>query len=120
MSGEHSFLFITQNVFQLHRLRDSCNLFLIGICVAVQNQFCVKILYCCSITIVPIFLHYSPLPHPPPPPTFSPLLHCLHPWVLYTSSLILIYIFKMSYLLPLSFIGQKNPSYSLLYPKCLT
>ena len=28
--------------------------------------------YCCSITVVPIVLHYSPLPFPTPSPTFNP------------------------------------------------
>ena len=32
-----------------------------------------EILYCCSITVIPIFLHYSSLPYPPP------LLHLIFP-----------------------------------------
>ena len=31
-----------------------------------------QILYCCSITVVPISPHCSPLPHPPPAPTVNP------------------------------------------------
>ena len=39
--------------------------------------------YCCSVTVVPIFLHCSPLPFPPPLIQSSPN-HCPCAWVLYT------------------------------------